>query len=222
MENAGRTLEVGAGQIGEEAVECRRHDHCLETDGVRRQARHVEIALVQILFGAPPGHEQPPRKVRSLHSRRRIDENLLYPWQRRQRVGAAFPGTDRNRSKTGDRQTLRLQKGAQAFTLRVGYFLTAVKKQHSGGKTPGQLEPGFLGHGAQVFFRAPDQQAAAIAGLAVRCYGAAVGQTLECVQRSLHEVVAGLIAQLGDQPESAAVPLVGRVVQQTAGGCRLA
>jgi hypothetical protein len=53
-----------------------------------------------------------------------------------------------------------------------------------------------------------EQQAAAVAGLAVGGHGAAVGQAAERRNGRLDQPVARLVVHLGDQAEAAAVALV--------------
>ena len=64
-----------------------------------------------------------------------------------------------------------------------------------------------------------EQQAAAVAGLAVGGNGAAVREAGERGDRRLHDPVARLIVEVGDQAESAAVAFVGGVVQTLGGIC---
>ena len=72
---------------------------------------------------------------------------------------------------------------------------------------------------AQEFFGTFQQQAAAVAGLAVGGDGAAMGQAVERGDGGAHQPMARLVVEIGDQAEPAAVALVGVFVESRVRAC---
>ena len=87
-----------------------------------------------------------------------------------------------------------------------------TQEDGTGGESLGKREAEFLAHLTQKTKRKLDQQAATVAGLAIRRDGATMGQARQRRDRSFHYEVARYIVQVCDQPEAAAVVLECRVV----------
>jgi hypothetical protein len=87
-----------------------------------------------------------------------------------------------------------------------------VQEHYACGETRGQLDLRVLGQRTQEFLGFLQQQAAAVAGLAVGGDGAAVRQAVQRGNGGLHQPMAGFIVETGDQAEAAAVALEGLAV----------
>ena len=84
------------------------------------------------------------------------------------------------------------------------------------------LSPRLARHRAQESGRLLDQQAAAVAGLAVGGDRAAMGQAVQRADGRLHHPVAGAIVETRDQAEPARVLLIGGSAQTPIAGARIA
>ena len=87
------------------------------------------------------------------------------------------------------------------------------EKHQPGGEACAERDPGLGGQRAQEPFRALQQQPAAITGLAVRGDRPAMGQAVERGHGGAHQPVARTVVQTCDQPEAAAVALVGVLIE---------
>ncbi len=179
------------------------------------EARDVEdLVGLQRLLGEAPRHVQAAIEGGLVHLRHAaVDEHLLDQRQRAQRLRATRLAPHRQRAPAGKFQPLarklRCQCGARGGSLR-----RLLREEHqAAGKQGGQLDARLGGNRAQERGRGLQQQAAAIAGLAVRGNRTAVRQARQRGHCGLHQPVAGLIVEAGDQPEATAVAFVGVFVE---------
>jgi hypothetical protein len=89
----------------------------------------------------------------------------------------------------------------------------AGEENETRGEALGELDPRLGSHCPEKPFRAFQQQAAAVAGLAVGRDRAAMGEADERADRRAHQGVARRIVQARDQAKAAAVALVGLFIE---------
>ena len=118
----------------------------------------------------------------------------------------------RHQAEAGDRQALRLEFGFQRGA-RMRLRRRVARQEHQpGGIQLAQREAGFGRHRAQERIRLLEQQAAAVARQAVGRNRAAVRHARQRADRVLHQRVAGLIVDLRNQAEAAAILFeIGRI-----------
>ena len=213
VEKADRRLQARVAQVRVKIRQCRGHDHALVADRHGRQAGNIGFAILEVILGASPREEQAPIEAAALHAFRRVDEHLLDARQRLERDLAARRRVGRHLAPAGHFEARfpngRLDHGARCRRGR----LVMAQKYGAGRETIGEREAQFLAHAAQESKWKLDQQAAAVAGLAIRGHGTAMREPGQRGDRGLHDGVTGQIVEIGDQPETAAVALERRVVK---------
>jgi hypothetical protein len=120
---------------------------------------------------------------------------------------------DRQLAPAGQRQALAHQLRFELGPARRRHRRVRGQEYIAGREQRRQPDAGVPGHRAQELLGLLQQQATAVAGLAIGCDGAAVRQPAQRGNRRLHQPVAGLVIKVGDQAEAAAVLLEGFAVQ---------
>ena len=100
---------------------------------------------------------------------------------------------------------------AVAYGRRL--FFVGRQEHRAGGETGGELHAGFRADGTEEALRELDQQAAAVAGLAIGTNGAAVRQPCQRGDGGRHNPVALRIVEVRNETEAAAVAFELRVVK---------
>jgi len=210
VEHHDRGLHARILQVGVELRQILRHDHALVDDRARRQRRQVEhrVFALELLLGAPAREEQPAVQRRLIDVARGVDEYLVDPRQRLQRLGAAGLAVGRHRAKAGDGEFLGLQFRREDGARPCRPLRVAVQEHQTDAEALRQLQSGVAGDRSHELGRHLDQQTAAIAGLAVSGDRAAMGQAVQRTDRGLQQPVTGRVIEVGDQPETAGIPFV--------------
>ncbi len=213
VKDADRRLEPLVPQVRVKVGQRGRHDHAFVADRDRRQTRNVGIAFAETLFGTAPRQEQPAIEAASRHAVRCVDEYLLDVGQRLQRLVAAYRGIDRHDTPARDLEADLADCGGYHLARIVDSGFVLAQEHRARRKAFIKTESELLADRAHERLREFDQQAAAIAGLAVSGNCAAMGQAGERGDRRFDDPVTRHIVEVGDEAEAAAVLLVCRVIE---------
>ena len=149
----------------------------------------------------------------ALHAFGCVDEDLLDTRQGLQGHFAARRGVGRNFAPAGNLEP-RLADGRFDHRARGRRDRLVVAQEHgAGGEPRREREPELLADLAQETERELDQEAATVAGLAVRTDGTTMRQAGQRRNRGPYDEMTGQVIEIGDQPETAAVTLERRVVK---------
>ena len=216
MEHRHRSLDARVLQVFEEISQVLRHDHALVDDGGHRQAGQIEhrIAGSQHALGAAARQEQLAVELVFFHViARGVDEDLLDDRQRLEGLEAARLGVGGQQTPAGDLQSFALELLLELLHSDLCQCFVLIEEHQARGKLPRQLDAGIGSDGAQEARRRFEQQAATVTGLAVRGDSTAMGEPVQRRDGGLHQPIARLIVEVGDQAKAATVLLVGLAVQ---------
>ncbi len=214
MENRQRRAHVVVAQVFVKHRQLVRHDQTLVGDHPGRETRHVEglVFALEGFFRAPPGNVEVALEGLLAHCRRRIDEHLLDVRQRTQRHRAAGRRIHRHVSPSAYLEALFAQILGEPGAGALGAPGILAEENHADGVERGDLERVLAGDARKERVGFLQQQAAAVAGLAIGGDGAPVREALERLHGGANQPVARTIVHLRDQSEAAAVLLeFGRI-----------
>jgi len=211
-------LEPGIGEVRVELLEVGGHDHALVDERARRQGRHVEerVLALERLLAAPAGQEQPAIERGLVDLLAAVDEHHLHPRQRLERFLAAGVRIRRHGTPAGHLEPFPLDLLPEDRLRLPRLLVEAREERDSRCKTLGQLDTGFPGNCPEEAFGLLQQQAAAVARLAIARHGAAVREPAQGSDRRLDQPVTRLVVHVRDQAEAAAVALEVLPVQAAA------
>jgi hypothetical protein len=133
--------------------------------------------------------------------------------QRLERLLAAGFGSMRQGAKARDAQLLALDLLREHAARGFGLGRIAIQEHEARGELRRELEPASAATARKNARRHLDQQAAAVAGLAVGGDRAAMRQAVQGADGGLQHPVARLIVEARDQAEAAGVPLIAPAIQ---------
>jgi hypothetical protein len=147
-----------------------------------------------------------------------VDEHLLDERQALQRFMAAGVGVRRDLAPAGHLKPLAFQLHQQSALCLRRARRPGVKEYEACRKHRSKFDRRRLRESAQKFRRLLQEQSAAVAGLAVACDRAPVGEAIQRSNCRLDQPMARLVIQLGDQPKAAAILFIGVAEQPAVGG----
>jgi len=154
-----------------------------------------------------------PIEAASRHALRRIDEDLLYPRQRGERLFTTRTGIERHRSPTRDNETGFCNGVIDGLAGRAGNFFILTQKHATGGKALSQRESTILTHGAQKRGWKFDKEAATVAGLAVRGDRTPMRQSGKRLYGGFNNPMTRHVIEICNETKAAAVAFEFGVVQ---------
>ena len=221
VKNSKRRREPRVVQIRKERREVLRHDHGLEDQGRRREAGHIEVGVIGLerLLGPTPRKEELAVKARLVEIQgHAVDEDLLDMRQGLQCLRAAGVRVRGDLAPARDLEPFGFELHQQSAPRLRGAGRVGVQKNEAGGKQVRQIDGRLLRKSAQKFLRLLEEEAAAVAGLAVARHRAPMGEAVQRGHCRLDQPMARLVIQLGDQPKAAAIPFIGVAEQAPVGG----
>jgi hypothetical protein len=223
VEKHHRCLHPRILEIGIELRQVLRHHHSLVDDGARRQRWDVEhgIHTLQDLFGAPPRHVQPAIEHGLIDVRARIDEHLFDAGQGLERLQTAGRRIYAHGSESGDAHPLAFDLLPKHAARLLRLALVAIQEDESRGELRIERESRLSRHRPQETRRRLDQEATAVAGLAVGRYGAAMGEPVQGADGGLKNPVTRAVVEARDQTEPTGVLVVGGSIQAPIRGARI-
>ena len=190
-----------------------RHDHAFVADRDRRQARNIGFIVGNALLRPATGQKQLAIERAARQGTRRVDVDLLDSGKRCQglvatgrRVNWHVPPADHLKPGIRDGRIDHL-------ACSLGRRRVAAQEDSTRCKALVQLESELFTDGSQKGLGEFDQQAAAIAGLAVGGNSTTMRQARKRLDCCLHNPMARQIVEVGDQAEAATVSMLFRVKQ---------
>ena len=214
VEHGQRRFKTGVAQVGVEHRQPRGHDQALVRHDTRRQRGDIERAVIssQSFFNATTRNVELALEDIGINAVRAIDEQML-------NNGHALQGHFTQRAIVGRRcaEPRRLQPFSRQFshkqitrTLRFGFF--TVKKNQASGISCTKRNPCFGRDDAHETIRHLEEQTATVTRLAIGRHGATMGHAGQRRNGVLHQLVARLVVQLGNQAKATTVLLKIRAV----------
>ena len=206
VEHADGGFQTRIAEVRIEAGEIRRHHQALVDDVLGRQAADVEVGVVlERHLGAAAGEEQLDAHLRVVEAFA-ADEHLLDARQALQRQTAEHRSVHRHAAPADQGQACGGDLGVHRLARAGGTRLVPAEEHHADRVLLGQVHAELLsGQHAQEAVGLLQQQAAAVAGLAVGVDAATVGHAGQGLDGRLQQMVAGLALHVGDQTEAAVV-----------------
>ena len=206
-------------QIRIELRQILRQHHALVADAAGGQADHMQPGHVaQPLFGATARQIQRVGEGFAGHAcafdiQHRHHEQLFDRGHRRFREFAAHRSVGGHLAPAGDRKPDLAQRQRERVVHARDGVVVVRHEYDAGGIALAQRDAGFGSQCAQEHIRCFQQQTAAVAGQAVSGDAAAVRHPRERVQRLFDQRSAGGVVEMGNQPETAGIALVARIVE---------
>ncbi len=216
VEHRGARFQARMREIGKRSTQLARRDHGLGRERRRRQSDDVEVHVVrECLLGETAGAEQRAVERTFVHAGRRVDEDLLDARTVRLADRPAGARVDRHFAPAGDDEAFRAKPVRKLSLLSLrARVIAAVEKDVARGEAFAERNPGLGRERAQPAERAIEQDAAAVAGNAVRADAAAMRHFRQRRKRLVDDPFAGFPVDVRDQPETAAVVFKRRVIQR--------
>ena len=148
-----------------------------------------------------------------MHAGGSIDKYLLDPRQRPLCQFATDFGIDRHRTPARDLEFALGNRSVDFSFDLVSQIRILAQKDRAGSESFAQSNIEIRGNSAQKSIRGFDQQSAAVAGFAVGCNRAAVGESRQRRDRGLHKPVTRLVIEICNEAEAATVVLEPRLIQ---------
>ncbi len=201
-------------EIRKRRAQSARCGHRLVGDRRGRQAHDVEARIArERIAGTAARTEQCALESGLVGLRARFDEHLRHArrMQTAERTAGRRIDGDLRQPATASPSSAIRRSSVAIAQLRCGRI--AIEEDETGGKAFAERDARVARERAQPVVRAVEQDAAAVAGDAVRIDAAAMCHARECDEGLIDEPAARLVADLRDEPETAAVVFEGGVVQ---------
>ena len=207
VENADGGFETLVAQILIEGRQVHGHHQALVGNHLGRQRADVELFfLTQLLLGQATGHEQLDIERGVGLGRLPFDEHLTNARQALERHRPADAGVRGHVAPAHDAQAPLGQLAFQDFPCMLLASVVIGEEHHADREALAQGHVQLLlGQRSHEAHRHLQQQAATVAGLAVRRDTAAVGHACQGFDRRLEQIVTGLPLHMSNQAETAVV-----------------
>jgi len=216
-----RRSEVGVEEVQVELGEVGRKQHALEDDGPRRHRHDVEV-LERLQVLVPQGvvrllaqHvELAFERVGIRRFRSALDEHLADVGLPAPHGVAEHAVIDRYPAPADQNLALAADGGLDRLDRQVASRRIAWQEDHADGVVSQRRQrQSPFGHGpAQEPVRQLDQDPGAVASKGIRSDGAAMIEVVHDLESLVDQVVAGLVADVGDEPEPAGVMFLRGIV----------
>ncbi len=207
VEDADGRLHADVGEIQIEARQVHRHAQPFVDGDQVGEADHVEVVVVDALFDAAAHDIEAALKILVDPAGRGVDKDLFNTGQGSLGDGAEHIGIDGHLAPADQAQGLFFQLFVDDIARLLGQYGVRVQKQHADRIIAAQVPSLLFGDSSKEAVRFLQQQTAAIAGLTVGWYAAAVLHASQCWHRETDKLVAGFTFHVGQQAEATVIPL---------------